>query len=94
MTVRFEFPCGEIFTLAPLVALGIVPSPEIDPKGIGKKERWTAQGLEGKAFIEIEEGLADILLKRIGKNRCRIVASSAPLPVMPRGIPPIPTRLE
>lgn len=73
MEVRFEFALGEITTLAPLVALGILPKPEIDVKGMTGKERWKAQGLEGKAYVIIDKGLAINLLHRLTRFRSRIV---------------------
>ena len=92
--VRLEFPCGEVFTLAPLVALGIVPEPQVDPRGMVGTERWKAQGLEGKAFVEVDDSLAGVLQERIGKYRCRVVGASSPMPVMPRDVPPTPKRLR
>lgn len=73
MKVRFEFPLGEITTLAPLIAMGTLPKPEIDKKGITGKEQWKAQGLEGKAYIDIDESLAKALSVRLGKYRSRLV---------------------
>ena len=72
--VRFEFPLGEVTTLGLMIALGIAPTPEIDPRGITKKDRCNAQGLEGKAFVMVPLALAQALAKRLGKYRCSIVS--------------------
>lgn len=72
--VKFEFALGEITTLGPLISLGVLPKPEIDKKGITGKEKWNAQGLEGKAYILIDNELAISLLGRLTRLRSRIVA--------------------
>jgi len=71
--VRLEFALGEVCNLGPLIALGIVPQPEIDPKGITGKEKWNAQGLEGKAFVMVNLVVADMLLRRLTRLRSLIV---------------------
>ena len=91
---RVEFPLGEIFTLVPLITLGIVPEPKIDPAGIGEKEEWQAQGLEGKGFVEVDDGLAQVLANRLGKYRCKLVPMQEPVRPMPIVTPPTPRRLR
>lgn len=76
MNVRFEFALGEITTLAPLIVTGILPKPEIDKEGITGKERWKAQGLEGKAYVLISEELATNLLHRLTRFRSRIIKNA------------------
>ena len=73
--VRVEFPLGEVTTLVPLILVGIVPRPEIDERGITGKERWKAQGLEGKAYVEVNRSLAEIITRKLGRFRSRIVGS-------------------
>ena len=73
MNVRVEFPLGEITTLGPLIALGFIPKPEVDAKGITGKERWKAQGLEGKAYVIVDERMAKVVQRKLGKYRSRIV---------------------
>jgi len=70
---RVEFPLGEISNLAPLIALDIIPRPEIDPRGITGEEKWNAQGLEGKAFVEVSGAMADALVRKLTRLRSRIV---------------------
>ena len=71
--VRVEFPLGEVQGLGMLISMGIIPKPEIDLRGITGKEKWNAQGLEGKAFVEVEEALANVLVHKITRLRSRIV---------------------
>ena len=71
--VRVEFPLGEVQGLGMLVSMGIIPKPEIDLRGITGKEKWNAQGLEGKAFVEVEEALANVLVHKMTSLRSRIV---------------------
>ena len=71
--VRFEFALGEITTLAPLIAVNIIPTPEIDSQGLTGKEKWNARGLEGKAYIMVDESLAVNLERRLTRLRSRIV---------------------
>jgi len=73
MIVRVEFPLGEVQGLGPLIALGMVPKPEIDPKGLTGKEKWNAQGLEGKAFVIVPRAMADVLVGKMTRLRSRIV---------------------
>jgi len=69
--VTVEFAGGEVFKVAPLVALGIIPKPYALP--LTGKERFAAHGLEGKFAVEVDEGLAEIIVKKLGKYRSRIV---------------------
>ncbi len=71
--VRVEFPLSEITALAPLIRVGIIPEPTVDPAGITGKEGWIAQGLEGKAFIEVDLALATAIVSRLGRYCSRIV---------------------
>ena len=72
--VRVEFPLGEIpGKLELLIGLGMIPVPQIDPRGMTGKERWNAQGLEGKAFVEVEEAMANVLVSKMTRLRSRIV---------------------
>lgn len=72
-TVRVEFPLGEVQGLAMLVNMGMIPKPEIDPRGITGKEKWNAQGLEGKAYVEVNPAMAQVIVGKIGRLRSRIV---------------------
>lgn len=71
--VRVEFPLGEVQGLAMLVSVGIIPSPEIDQRGITGKEKWNAQGLEGKAYVEVTPEMANVLVQKMSRLRSRIV---------------------
>ena len=92
--VRFEFALGEIYTLAPMVSLGIVPEPKVDPVGMTGTEGWKANGLEGKGYVVVSEEMASMLERRIGKYRCRRS------PIRPGDVihrldtPPTPQRLD
>lgn len=72
-TVRVEFPLGEVQGLGMLISMGIIPKPEIDPRGMTGKERWSAQGLEGKAYVEVEQAMANVLVSKMTRLRSRIV---------------------
>jgi len=72
-TVRVEFPLGEVSNLGMLVSLGMIPKPEIDTKGITGKEKWNAQGLEGKAYVNVKRAVADLIVNRLTRLRSRIV---------------------
>lgn len=72
-TVRVEFPLGEVQGLGMLISMGIIPKPEIDPRGMTGKERWNAQGLEGKAYVEVEQAMANVLVSKMTRLRSRIV---------------------
>lgn len=71
--VRVEFPLGEVQGLGILISMGIIPKPEIDPKGLTGKEKWNAQGLEGKAYVEVDPAMAAVLVHKMGRLRSRIV---------------------
>lgn len=73
MKVKVEFALGEVTNLAPLIALGMVPRPNIDQRGINGKEKWNAQGLEGKAWVEVDQAIADMLVRKLTRLRSRIV---------------------
>lgn len=72
-TVRVEFPLGEVSNLALLVSMGIIPKPEINPKGLTGKEKWNAQGLEGKAYVNVNPVLAQVIVNQLTRLRSRIV---------------------
>lgn len=72
-TVRVEFPLGEIQNLSPLIIIGMIPTPEIDAHGITGKEKWNAQGLEGKAYVNVKRAVADLIVNRLTRLRSRIV---------------------
>jgi len=71
--VRVEFPLGEVQGLGMLISMGIIPKPEIDPRGLTGKEKWNAQGLEGKAYVIVDSAMAAALVFKLGKFRSRIV---------------------
>ena len=71
--VRVEFPLGEVQGLGMLISTGIIPTPEIDSRGLTGKEKWNAQGLEGKAYVVVESALANVLVQKMGRLRSRIV---------------------
>ena len=73
MKVRVEFPLGEVQGLGMLIKMGIIPEPQIDERGIKGNEKWNAQGLEGKAYVEVEQAMADVLVHKLGRLRSRIV---------------------
>lgn len=73
MNVTVEFPCGEIFDLVPLVQVGIIPQPMVVPGGITGKEGFIAQGLEGKAELMTSPEVAEIIVRKLSKFRCKIV---------------------
>ena len=71
--VRLEFALGEITKLELLIGLNMIPQPEIDPKGLSGKEKWNAQGLEGKAFVLVPRAMANVLVHKMTRLRSRIV---------------------
>ena len=71
--VRVEFPLGEIWKLGMMISMGMIPKPEIDARGITGKEKWNAQGLEGKAYVEVAPAMATILVQTMTRSRSRIV---------------------
>lgn len=72
-TVRVEFPLGEVSNLGMLISLGMIPRPEIDTKGITGKEKWNAQGLEGKANVQVNAVMASLIVDKLTRLRSRIV---------------------
>lgn len=71
--VRVEFALGEVTSLGMLIAMGIIPTPEIDAHGITGKEQWNAQGLEGKAFVEVNPAIAQVIVSKLTRLRSRII---------------------
>ena len=71
--VTLEVPLGEIAMerFASLIALGILPRPMIG--NLTGKEKFNAQGLEGKASFTLPRPLAEALLKGLPPYRGRIV---------------------
>ena len=72
-TVRVEFPLGEVSNLGMLVSLGMIPKPEIDTKGITGQEKWCVQSQEGKAYVNVNAAMANLIVTKLGRLRSRIV---------------------
>lgn len=74
-TVTLEFPLGEIArgdTTSTILAM-MVRQKGAKPQPLTGKERFSAQGLEGKLSLELPRQVAETLKKQLPAHRSRIV---------------------